>query len=175
MTNRSNKSKNVKHLVRLSMFAAIALTVFILEAQLPSPVFYIPGIKLGLANVVTLYLLADCSKKDALSVSLARILLGSFFAGQMVSLIYSLAGGLLSFCTMSLCIKLFGKRLIWFTGAVGGVSHNIGQICAAAVILKSTYVFAYLPLLILFGIAAGLFCGFTADFFLKHVHRIIEK
>lgn len=169
------RSQDTKRIIHLSMFSAIALTIFILEAQLPPPVFYIPGMKLGLANIVTLYLLANYSGKDAFAVLMVRIFLGSFFAGQMLSLIYSLAGGLLSFCAMSLCIKLLGKNSLWFTGIVGGVCHNIAQISIAAIVMKTTSVFTYIPLLIISGIGAGIFCGLTANFLLKHIQRIKNK
>lgn len=165
-------TKKTEHLVKLSMFAAIALVIFIVEAQFPSPVLYIPGMKLGLANAVTLFLLSEYTKKDAFAVLMVRIFLGSFFAGQMTSLIYSLAGGILSFMVMILCIKIFGKEYIWFTGVCGGISHNIGQICAAALLMETKAVFSYLPWLILFGTGAGLFCGLSAQFLAKHTRRL---
>lgn len=168
----TRNTKKTERLVKLSMFAAIALIIFIVEAQFPSPVLYIPGMKLGLANVVTLFLLSEYTKKEAFAVMMVRIFLGSFFAGQMTALIYSLAGGFLSFGAMALCQKLFGKNCIWFTGVSGGVFHNIGQICAAAVLMETKAVFAYLPWLILFGMGAGLFCGLTAQFFIRHIRRL---
>lgn len=165
-------SENTSRLVRLSMFTAIALTIFILEAQIPSPFFYIPGMKLGLANVVTVFLLYRYKKTDALAVLLVRIILGSFFAGQMISLIYSLSGGLLSLGAMIVCTKLPTKESVWFTGVAGGAVHNIGQLCAAAAVMQTSAVFSYIPYLVIAGIAAGLFCGIAAAFFLKHTDRI---
>ncbi len=167
-----SSKNNTKKLVRLALFAAIALTVFIVEAQLPSPVIYIPGMKLGLSNVVTVVLLHTHSKRDALSVLLVRIFLGSFFAGQMAALIYSLAGGLLSFIFMCIAVKVFGKENTWFTGVTGGVFHNIGQIFAARVLMDTSAVFAYLPYLVLFGIGTGLFCGICAGLCIKHLKKL---
>ena len=83
--------KSVKKLTTLALFSTIALTIFLLESLIP-PLVPIPGIKLGLANIVTLILLANGTWRDALVVLMARILLGSIFAGQMMSFFYSLAG-----------------------------------------------------------------------------------
>lgn len=161
-------------LVRLALFASIALIIFIIEAQFPSPVIYIPGMKLGLSNVITVILLATYSKKDAFFVLMTRIFLGSFFAGQMMALVYSLIGGLLSFCAMCITVMILGKDSLWFTGIVGGVAHNIGQVFAAWVLMKTDAVFAYLPYLVLFGIGTGLFCGISAMFITKHMKKIFS-
>ncbi len=171
MARHSNTGK----LVRLALFVSIALIVFIIEAQFPSPVVYIPGMKLGLSNVVTVILLATESKKDAFFVLMTRIFLGSFFAGQMISLAYSLIGGLLSFGAMCVTVMILGKDSLWFTGIVGGVVHNIGQVLAAWVLMKTEAVFAYLPYLILFGIGTGLFCGISAMFIVKHMKKIFPE
>ncbi|MGN0592691.1 MAG: Gx transporter family protein [Ruminococcus sp.] len=160
--------KSTKHLVRMGLYTAIALTIFMVEAQIPSIAPSIPGIKLGLSNIVTLFLLTCESKRDAVMVLLVRILLGSFFVGQMMTLLYSLAGGLLSFLVMALCSTIFQKKVLWFTGIAGGVFHNIGQILAAAALMQTTAVFAYLPVLILCGMGTGLFNGLAAAFSVKH-------
>ncbi len=168
MTRRNDTKK----LVSLALFAAIALTVFVIEAQFPSPVVYIPGMKLGLSNVVTVILLATYSKKDAFFVLMTRIFLGSFFAGQMMALAYSLAGGLLSFGAMCVTVMILGKDSLWFVGIVGGVFHNIGQVLAAYLLMQTSAVWAYLPYLVLFGIGTGLFCGLSAAFIVKHLQKI---
>ncbi len=167
----SRTQNNTLRLVRLSLFAAIALTIFILEAQIPSPVVYIPGMKLGLANIVTIYLLSEYTGKEAFMVLMVRILLGSFFVGQMTALIYSLAGGILSFAVMVICFRISGGKNLWFIGAAGGVFHNIGQVIAAAFLMQTSAVFSYLPYLILSGICAGIFCGAAAHFFVKCMNR----
>lgn len=164
--------KSTKHLVRLALYTAIALTIFILEAQLPPLLPAVPGIKLGLSNIVTLFLLTCETKRDAVLVLLARILLGCFFTGQMMTLIYSLAGGLLSFGMMALCSWIFRKEVLWFTGMAGGVFHNLGQIVAAAVLMQTWAVLYYLPVLVLCGMAAGLFSGFSALFFSKRYQAL---
>ncbi len=171
----SRTQNNIRRLVNLSLFSAIALTIFILEAQIPSPFVYIPGMKLGLANIVTLYLLSAYSKKDAFMVLMVRIILGSVFAGQIPALIYSLAGGIMSFAAMCICISILGKKSLWFVGIVGGVFHNIGQIFAAYILMQTSAVFSYLPYLVLSGICAGLFCGASALFFVKCMDKLRQN
>ena len=86
-----------KRLTQTALLTAIALTIFMAEAQLP-PVIPIPGVKLGLANIVTVFALFTLGPVDALAILLVRVLLGSMFAGQLMTLFYSLGGGLLAYC-----------------------------------------------------------------------------
>lgn len=153
--------KSVKKMTILALFTTIALTIFLLESFIP-PLVPIPGIKLGLANIVTLILLVRASWRDALCVLIARILLGSIFAGQMMSLLYSLAGGLICLLVMAVTHHILGKKLLWFTSILGAIAHNTGQIVVAAAVLGSGYVFYYYPYLILSGIITGLFTGLAA-------------
>lgn len=131
--------KSVKKLTTLALFSTIALTIFLLESLIP-PLVPIPGIKLGLANIVTLILLANGTWRDALVVLMARILLGSIFAGQMMSFFYSLAGGLACLLVMAILHHFLGKKLLWFTSIIGALAHNTGQIIVAALVLGSGYV-----------------------------------
>ena len=123
-------SKSIKHLVTLALFTAMALTIFVIEAQIPVPV-PIPGVKLGLANVITLVVLLRYRARDAVAVLLLRILLGSIFTGALVGMIYSLCGGLLCFAGMALLCRFLHRKHIWFISLIGAILHNIGQILAA--------------------------------------------
>ena len=140
--------KSIKKLTVLALFTTIALTIFIIESAIP-PLVPIPGVKLGLANIITLLLLVKSSWKDALIVLIMRIILGSIFAGQMMSFFYSLAGGLLCLLVMAIIHKILGIKLVWFTSIVGAIGHNIGQILVAMLVLGSGYVLYYLPYLII--------------------------
>ena len=135
-------SKSVKHLVMLALFTTMALTIFVVEAQIPVPV-PIPGVKLGLANVITLIVLVVYRPRDAFAVLVLRILLGSIFTGTPVSLLYSLTGGIISI--------------------VGAVLHNVGQILAAIAAMQSVQVIAYFPFLLVTGCITGFFTGIAAD------------
>ena len=125
-------SKSVKHLVMLAMFTTMALTIFVVEAQIPIPV-PIYGVKLGLANVITLIVLVVYRPRDAFAVLVMRILLGSLFTGTLVSMIYSLSGGILCFLGMALLCRLLHRKHLWFISMIGAVLHNVGQIAAAIV------------------------------------------
>lgn len=153
--------KSTKKLTALALFTTIALTIFILESFIP-PLVPIPGIKLGLANIVTLILLVNSCWRDALIVLVMRILLGSIFAGQMMSFFYSIAGGLVCLLVMALLNRILGAKLLWFTSIMGAIAHNTGQLLVAAAVLGSGYVFYYYPYLILSGIITGLFTGLAA-------------
>ncbi len=153
---------SVKKLVTLALFTAIALTIFVVEAQIPLPL-PIPGIKLGLANCITLMVLVLYGEKEAAVVLLMRILLGSLFTGTLVSMIYSLSGGILCFLMMALLNRLLKNRYLWFISLIGAVFHNLGQILAAMVVMQSKQVLVYLPFLLVSGCITGLFTGIAAD------------
>lgn len=159
-----------KDITRLALFTAIALTIFVLENQISIPIA-IPGVKLGLANIVTLYLINQYNFKEALLVLVVRIVLGSIFAGQMMSFAYSLVGGLLSLFVMALANRLQDGKNVWFTSILGGIFHNIGQIIVAIIVMGSTSVIYYLSILGMCGIVTGLFTGLVVQAFIKSMKR----
>lgn len=154
---------NIKKLTTLAMFTTLALIIFTVESAIP-PIVPIPGIKLGLANIITLILLHNFSPKDTLMVLLMRILLASFFFGQAVSLLYSLAGGLLCFVAMLLVHKLLQGHFLVLVSIIGAIFHNLGQLSVAFLITEVPGVLVYLPFLMLSAIATGLFTGLCAHF-----------
>lgn len=164
---KQQKGNRVRRLTRNAMLTTVALTIFIVESQIPIPV-PIPGIKPGLANIITLYALFMYGAGDAISILLCRIVLGSIFGGQMMSFLYSLCGGLLCYLvTLPLC-KLVTKKQIWICGVLGAVAHNVGQILAAVVVTRTVSVFAYLPILMISAVVSGTFTGFCTQFAVLH-------
>lgn len=161
---------SIKRLTILALLTTIALTIFVLESAVP-PLVPIPGVKLGLANIVTLFLIVKASSKDALIVLVTRILLAAIFAGQMLSFSYSLAGGLLCFGALCLCHRLLGEKQLWFSSMIGAIFHNIGQIAIACFILGH-YVLYYLPVLLISGIVTGVFTGLCCIYVLKLTKRL---
>ena len=153
--------KGAGRITRLALLTAIALTIFMAEAQLP--VLPIPGVKLGLANIVTVYAMFALGPRDALLVLSSRVFLGAVFSGQMMTLFYSGAGGLLSWSMLALLRRPLGRERIWLASPVSALFHNLGQLRAAAGIARSWAVLAYLPYLVLAGCAAGLFTGVAAQ------------
>ena len=158
----------------MAMLTAIALIIFVIEAQIPPPV-PIPGAKLGFANIITLFALFWDRKKlttvDVLMILVCRILLGAVFTGRATVLIYSFAGGMTSFAVQATLRRVVTNRQIWVCGAIGAVVHNIGQIAAAILVTGSVAVAAYLPVLIISGIATGLLTGFIAQFTLNRIGK----
>ena len=159
--------KGAGRTARLALLTAVALTIFLAEAQLP--VIPIPGVKLGLANIVTVYAMFVMGPGDALMVLSARVFLGAVFSGQMMTLIYSAAGGFLSWCVLCLLRRLLTGEQIWLASPVAAVFHNLGQLLAAAAVLRSWAVMAWLPYLIIAAILAGLFTGVAAQALLRRL------
>ena len=157
-------------IARLALLTAIALTIFMAEAQLP--VIPVPGVKLGLANIVTVYVVFSLGPGDALLVLSGRVFLGAVFSGQMMTLLYSTAGGLLSWCVLCLLRRLLTEEQIWLASPVAAIFHNLGQLLAAAAVLRSWAVMAYLPYLIIAAVIAGLFTGIAAQALIKRLNKI---
>lgn len=152
------------------MLATIALTIYVLESQIPIPL-PVPGLKLGLSNVVTVFALFALDWKYALSIVLVRIVLGNLFTGQMMALFYSLAGGLLSYACMALVKRWLKPTQIWVAGVLGGIAHNIGQMAMAVAVTQTTALLVYLPILLLFGMVTGLFTGMCGQMLLLRFHN----
>lgn len=152
-----------RKLAILGLYTALSLAIYAAESVLP-PLAPIPGFKLGLANIITLILLKQYTPKDAALVLTARILLSALLFGQAISLLYSLAGGFLSLFVMSMTNRLLSKRFLPLTGAMGGLTHNAGQLAAAFLITATPYIMTYLPFLLPVGILTGLFTGLCAHF-----------
>lgn len=159
----------LKRQLTLSMFTAIALTVFLIEANLPGLV-PIPGVKLGLSNCITLIVLATLGKREAGIVLLLRIVLGSIFAGQAVSFLYSLAGGALCYAVMCLLLKPLGEKQLWAVSVFGALAHNAGQLLVA-VLLTNAGVLWYAPILLVSAIVTGAFTGVAAQAAVKVIPK----
>ena len=128
---QDKRPSQARRLTRAALLTAIALTIFLAEAQLPPPV-PIPGIKLGLANIVTVYAMFVLGPRDTLLILLSRIFLGAVFSGQMMTLLYSLGGGLLSYFALLLLRRVLGRGQLWVSSPLSAVCHNLGQLLAAA-------------------------------------------
>ena len=159
---------DVKRLTKLALLTAVALILFVVEAQLPAPV-PIPGVKLGLANIVTVYAMFRFGPRDTLLVLLTRVVLGSVFAGSVMALWFSLAGGLLCWAAMAALRNILTERQLWVCGILGAMCHNLGQMAVCLAVYRSWAVAVYLPVLLLSGIVTGLFTGLTAQFLLNRL------
>ena len=156
----------VKRLTRMALLTAIALTIFLVEAQVPSPV---PGVKLGLANIVTVYAMFALGPVDTLMILLGRIFFGSLFSGQFI--LYSLTGGLCCYLLMLLLHRILTEDQIFICSILGAVAHVIGQMAVALLLTGTVYILSYLPLLIISAICAGLFTGLCAQLLHKRLNK----
>ncbi|MGM9522502.1 MAG: Gx transporter family protein [Oscillospiraceae bacterium] len=161
---------SLKRITRASVFAAIALTIFMVELQIPSPV-PIPGVKLGLANIVTVCSMFLLGPADTAAILLVRIVLGSIFSGNMMTIFYSLSGGLMCYLVMLVMRKLVTEKQIWVCSVLGAIAHNIGQIAAAIIITRTPSLISYLPVLMISGVIAGIFTGLCAQFLTDKLRR----
>ena len=146
-----------KKVAQYGLLVALAMVLSYIEAQMPA-FFVVPGMKLGLTNVVVLVALYRMKSRDALIINGVRIVLVALTFGNTFSMLYSLAGGVLSFLAM-----LIGKRCKAFSvvgvSVLGGVAHNIGQILVAVAVLENGNLAYYLPFLLIFGLGAGVLTG----------------
>lgn len=159
-----------RRITLLALFAALALILFTIEAQLP-PLTAVPGVKPGLSNIITVVTLYLLGPGSALTVLLIRIFLGSLLTGQVSALAYSLTGGLLAFCALLFLRRQLPVEGLWLASAFSAVFHNVGQILAAVWITRTPGLWAYLPVLILSGIAAGVFTGLVAQGVLRRLKK----
>lgn len=159
-----------RRITMLGLLTTIALTIFMIESALPA-LAPIPGIKLGLANIVTLFILIRFQVRDAILVLFIRIILASVFAGQMVSFLYSICGGVLCLAVMALVNRVLDKKFIFLTSVFGAIAHNIGQILAAYFVLGMSGVFVYVPFLIISGVVTGLFTGVICYYADRYIPR----
>lgn len=165
--------KNIRKLVFISLLVSIALIIYIIEAQLPALMPGVPGIKLGLANSISLFALLTLGGKEALLIMLLRTILGSFLGGTMSSFLYSISGGLFSNLIMILLYKKFKDNLsIWSISICGAVFHNIGQLLIASLVVNDFRVYLYLPVLMISGVITGYFIGVTTNYLYNHMKRV---
>ena len=165
------KKTKTKRLAIDALLSAVALIIFTIELQFPS-LTPIPGIKLGLANIITLMAIFLLGPIDALYVLLVRIFLGCLLTGQIMALAYSLAGGALSFVVMLIFRRFITNKQIFVCSIFGAMAHNIGQILIAVVITQTTQVAYYLPILMVSSIITGLFTGLAAQYTVIHLRNI---
>lgn len=161
-----------RRITTCGLLAAAAMVLSLIERMFP-PLLPIPGVKLGLANVVTLFALTRLRKRDAAAILLVRVTLTSVFIGSVTSFLFALCGGLLALAVMAVLLPL-RDRWVSLAGIsiAGAAAHNIGQIGAAMLVLQSVYVAAYLPLLLVSAVLMGFATGLVCRAALEHLEKI---
>ncbi len=164
---RQKKQTAAERAAMYGVLVALAMILSYIETLIPIPPG-IPGAKPGLANLVVFAALYTMRPVDAFVISMVRILLVGMTFGNEFAMLYSFAGGGLSFLVMWL---LRSKNLFSMTGVsiAGGIAHNTGQLIVAAIVLESTAVFAYLPALLLAGSVMGAFIGLLGARVIKRI------
>jgi heptaprenyl diphosphate synthase len=160
----------LKKLIRLALLTAVSLILFLVENQIPAPV-PVPGVKLGLGNIIVVCVLFLYGRKEALAVLLVKVVLSAILTGNLGALVYSLAGGLLSLGVMCLLRGLLTDRQLWAGSVVGAMFHNLGQLLAAMAVAATPGLIAYLPVLLLSGMITGLFTGLAAQAVVARLKR----
>lgn len=160
-----------KKLVLMALLTAIALTIFIVESQIPVPV-PVPGVKLGLSNIVTVFAVFVLGPGEGALILAARVFLGAVFAGNFSTIFYSAAGGILAIGSTILLKKLLTKKQIWVCGWIGAMAHCIGQMAAAILLTGTPQLAVYLPVMLLCAMVTGTFTGLCAQITVNRGERL---
>lgn len=151
------------------LFLALALVASYIETLIPINLG-IPGVKLGLANGVVMVLLYMVSAKQAYALSISRIILSGFLFGNLMMIAYSMAGGLLSLTVMVL-LKRFGGFSPIGVSVAGGVAHNLGQLIVAMLVLETSRLAYYFPVLLISGTIAGILIGIISGELIRRLPK----
>ena len=161
----------VKKLTVMALLCAIALTIFMIEAQIP-PLVPIPGVKLGLSNIVTVFAVFVLGPAEAAVILFGRIFLGAVFAGNFSSILYSASGGLLAILVTIGLRKILTQRQLWIAGCLGAIAHSIGQMGMAVLVTGTVSIAVYLPIMIVCSIVTGIFTGLCAQLLVKRGNKL---
>lgn len=163
-----NNKDQIKKISVLSLLTAASMILSYVEAVLPPVYAAIPGIKVGLPNIVIIFILYRMGVSAAVSVSFLRVCLSSLLFGNLISLIYSIAGAALSIFVMAILKKADFLSAVGVSVA-GGVFHNVGQILMAMLLLETAAIGYYLIVLAVTGTLAGIFIGLCGAFLIKRL------
>lgn len=164
-----------RRLTHISIYTALALVLHITESFIPVP-FMVPGAKLGLANIVTLVVIVLSGPYDAFIVVALRTFLGSLLSGALTNFAFSIVGGMLATIVMSIAYKrLSGVFGLVGVSVLGAVFHNIGQLLVAGIVVGTMGVYAYLPVLLVAGVATGYFVGIVAGYVMRFLPKALME
>lgn len=169
--NKNGMKLTTKQLVTLSALIAVAMILSYVESMIPAFVA-VPGVKIGLSNIATVFALYALGWPYAICVSVVRVFLSSLLFGNFVSLIYSLSGAALALISMILLKKLDKFSSIGVS-VVGGVCHNIGQVLAACIVMETAAIAVYIVPLLVSGTIAGVVIGIIAGNLVERVKKYI--
>lgn len=163
------KNSKAKKIALYGMMVALAFAFSYLESLIPFN-FGIPGVKLGLANIVVVVALYTMKSGEAFTIAIFRIILAGLTFGNVYSLLYSLCGGILSFAIMYFVKKT--KLSIIGVSMLGGVCHNIGQLIVAAIVMQTARIVYYIPVLLIAGLVTGFLMGLISKLVIDRLSKI---
>ena len=167
---------STRKLTTIAVLVALAIVLHLFEALIPIP-FPIPGVKLGLANIVTLLALVLFDFKTALTIAIMRTVLGSLLSGTLFNIAFflSFSGAIAATCVMAILLY-FGQSLKFHSrfsllglSVAGAAAHNLGQLAMAALLIKHSGIFYYLPVMLLSSIPTGILTGLLLRELLKYL------
>ena len=163
---------STRKIAYMGMFIAVAMVFSYVESLIPVNIA-VPGVKLGLANLVTIVVMFKMDVRSAWMISLIRVVLSALLFGNLSIMVYSLAGAVLSLLVMTLCMKLKIFGLLG-TSILGAVSHNAGQIIMAAILMKSGNITLYIPVLCISGTIAGICIGLAGAVLVRNLPKLLD-
>ncbi len=160
-----------KKMMTISIFISLGIILSYVEHLLPTQ-FIMAGAKLGLANIVTVTTLVFLDKKSALIILLLRVCLVSFLFSGFSGFLYSLVGGLFSYCVMMLMLKLdFKEVTLVGVSVVGSVFHGLGQVIVASILFSNYKILLYFPTLLLTALITGVFIGLVSNYLTERIKK----
>ena len=164
--------KETRKIALLGVLTSVALVLSYLEAMLPPISTAVPGIKMGLPNIIIIFLLYKFGLKEAVTVSIIRVFIVALLFGNVMTLAYSVAGAVLSIALMTIMLKLD-----WFStigvSVVGGISHNLGQILVAIFLFDTIQIGYYMIVLSITGTIAGVVIGIISSILVKKLEKVV--
>lgn len=164
---------NTKKMVLLGILISQAVVLSVVERAIPIPV-PIPGVKLGLANIVSIFTIAVFGIQETLTVVFLRVIISSIFGGGIAGFMYSIAGGILSAAIMSIMYNRFKDFSILSISVTGAIFHNIAQLITASIVVNDFRIFYYMPILMFSGIITGIIIGFIAKYTIEPIKKILN-
>ena len=172
MSDNTRKKFSTRILVFISVLVAQGMILSFIESMLPIP-FFVPGAKLGLANIITLTAIYMLTFKQATAVVLLRVILTAATFGSLSTFLYSFAGGIFSLLIMAAVLKVFRNDISLIgVSVLGAVAHNMGQLMVATFMIHNILMLSYLPLLLIAAVPTGIFVGIVARILINNLERL---
>lgn len=157
----------------LGLLTALGILLGYIESLFIIPI-RVPGIRLGISNIITVFCLYLFGPYEAFSVLISRVLLSGLMFGNGISILYSISGAIISLIVMSLAKRYLNFSVVGIS-VLGGVFHNIAQLVVATILVQNYSVLVYAPFLVMVGVIAGVIIGIISDLLIKRLGHLIER